>query len=74
MDDMASRRDNRTAVHHVCVSPKGAGAPADMARSVVTWAEDQAAFAPSKSAGQIGHAATDPQTEAAHISVWLGWL
>ena len=45
-----------------------------MARSVVTWTEDQAAFASSKSAGLIGHAATDPQTEAAHMLVWSGHL
>ena len=33
------------------------------------WTETQAAFAPSKSAGTIGHDAMDPQTESAHISI-----
>ena len=33
------------------------------------WTEDQAAFALCKSAEPIGHAAMNPQTESAHISV-----
>ena len=51
-------------------------APDDKARSIVPWTEDQAAFALCKSAGPIGHAAIDPQTESAHgvrMGVTVPW-
>lgn len=52
----------------MCVVSRKNGAPDSTARSIVPWTEDQAAFAPSKSAGPIGHAAIDPQTGgSAHI-------
>ena len=47
-----------------------------MARSFVKRTEDQAAFALCKSAGPIGHAAIDPQTESAHgvvMGVTVPW-